>query len=555
MYTYKIFARNKTNNCIEIKKADDCLTISKDTYNKEEKIRGPMLDDNLKIAAKGTGILFFGQIIGAILALISSILIARVYSVGEYGLYGLTIFIVSFFLNYSSLGLSDGCPRFVSYYLGKKDNKKVKGTINSSLIVVSISSTIFAFLLYFLSDFIAIQIFHIKELTIIIKIAVIGLPFSAIISLIIAIFRGFESTKENVYFSNILGNFLKVSFFAFVIYLGLSFNYVMIAYTISAIITCFVAIYYLLKNLPSPIKKEKKPQLQIRFLLSFSWPIIFSGLGFFLITGSDKLMLGILSTEVKLGLYNAALSLAQYLSLFLSITIFIFQPIATRLFAENKMNELKRDYQVLTKWLFALTFPLLIFYLLFPETAISIFFGEKYLAAAKALQLLTIGWWFYLLLGPNGSTVIALGKTKIIMFFTLICGSFNIILNYFLIPLFGIEGAALSTIISLAIINILDGVYLYKISKIQPFRKDLVFHTILSLIIISISYYFIVSFQLENLPLLFKLLICSVLIITYFFIILVSKNYGKEDLQLLILVENKIGFKFNIIRKIIKRFL
>ena len=97
MYTYKICAGNKPNNCIDIKKADDCFPISKNSNDKIEKIRGPMLDDNLKVAAKGTGVLFFGQIIGTILALISSILIARVYSVGEYGLYGLTIFIVHFF--------------------------------------------------------------------------------------------------------------------------------------------------------------------------------------------------------------------------------------------------------------------------------------------------------------------------------------------------------------------------------------------------------------------------------------------------------------------------
>ena len=529
--------------------------MPKDSSETIKKAGETELDSNLKKAVKGTEIIFFGQVIGTIFGLISMTLVARFYSTGEYGLYGLGLFVISFFLRFAFLGIGEGCPRYISYYMGKGDEEKVRGTITSSLIIVSISSIIFAFLLFFLSDFIANQIFGIEELSTIIKIIVIGLPFWAIIDLIVSVFRGFESVKENVYFSNLSLRLLKVPFFALVIYLGLSFNYIIVVYTLSIIITCFAAIFYFIKKLPEPIKKIKKSSSETKNLLSFSLPLVFSGIGWYLISGADKIMLGILKTEVEVGLYNAAAPLATYLLFFLSTTVFIFQPIAARLLAENRMDELKRNYQILTKWLFTLTFPFIIVLILFPETVISIIFGEKYISAAIALQLLTIAYFVQLFLGPNGDTVIVLGKTKMLMYFTFIGGCVNIALNYFLIPLFGIAGAALSTMISIIIINIYNTSYLYYISKIHPFRKNFIIPVIISVTVLSVFYYFIVDLKLDNLPLIFKIVFCFMLIMFYFIIILVSKSYDEEDLQLLLLIERKIGIRFNTLRKIIKKFM
>lgn len=526
-------------------------TMSKDFSETIKTVRGTELDSNLKKVAKGTGIIFFGEVIGTIFGLISMILVARFYSTGEYGLYSLGLFIISFFLRVSSLGVFEGCPRYISYYRGKADEGKVKGIITSSLTITGISSTIIAILLFFLSDFIANRIFGIEELSTIIKIIVIGLPFWAIIRLIVSIFRGFESVKENVYFSNLSLRLLKVPFFALVIFLGLSFNYIIVVYTLSIIITCFAAIFYLVKKLPEPVKKIKKASSETKILLSFSLPLVFSGLGWYLISGADKIMLGILKTQVEVGLYSAAATLAQYLLFFYSATIFIYQPIASRVFAENKMDELKRNYQILTKWLFILAFPFVIVFLLFPGTVISIIFGEKYISAAIALQILTIPYFVHLFLGPNGATLICLGKTRMIMYFTLIGGGINVALNYFLIPLFGIEGAALSTMISYIIINGFNGGYLFKISKIHPFRKNYIFPIIISFIFIFLFYYL----NPGDLSLMSKILSCLIIIMFYFVIIILSKSVDEEDLQLLLLFEKRAGIRFKLLRKIIKKFL
>jgi O-antigen/teichoic acid export membrane protein len=192
---------------------------------------------------------------------------------------------------------------------------------------------------------------------------------------------------------------------------------------------------------------------------------------------------------------------------------------------------------------------------LFPEAAISLLFGDKYLMTTTAFQLIAIAYFSYVFLGPNGSTITVYGKNKIKMLYTLICGVINIVLNYFLIPLYGIEGAAISSMISLIIINLSHASYLYKISGIHPIRKKFVLPVFITFIIMAIFYYIVYLLHLENLFILYKIIICILFSGLYFLIILLSKSFDKEDLQLLFLLEKRTGIRINFLKKIINKFI
>jgi len=67
--------------------------------------------------------------------------------------------------------------------------------------------------------------------------------------------------------------------------------------------------------------------------------------------------------------------LTKLLSIFLGCAGFIYRPLATALYAQGKIEELKRVYQVLTKWIFLATLSLVAMMFLFPEATIELFFG------------------------------------------------------------------------------------------------------------------------------------------------------------------------------------
>ncbi len=525
----------------------------KKTKADDSSISNNDLDGNLIKFVQGTGTNFIGSIIGLLLALIVNVMVARFYSVSEYGLYAIVLLILSFSLRFATMGLGEGSTRFISYHRGKNEKEKIKGTIISTLIIASISSIATAILFFFLADFIAIKIFHIDELSNLIKIISIAIPFWIFLNLIIGFFRGFERTREKIFFMDLIINLFRVGIFIFIIFLGLSLSYIIFAYTLSIIITFLATFLYFFKKIPDSIRKVKA-EFNFKPLLSFSLPILISTIGWFIFAAANKIMLGILKSDYEVGIYNVADSVAANLTIFLSSSVFIFLPIATSLFARNK-NELKRYYQVVTKWIFMLTFPFIVVILLFPITVISIIFGEKYISATLALQLLTLGASITIATGPNNDTIIVLGKTKLIMFLSLFGAALNICLNYLMIPLFSYNGAAFSAMFSLILQNIFLSSYLFFVYRIHPFTKNFIKPLLIYLPILLFSHYLILHFNLEYNSLLFKAIICMGLILLYFVIIIMLKSFDEEDLQFFNLFEKKIGFRFNLLRKIIKKFM
>ena len=85
---------------------------------------------------------------------------------------------------------------------------------------------------------------------------------------------------------------------------------------------------------------------------------------------------------------------------------------------------------------------------LLAEWMVTTFFGEAYLPAVPALRLLTFAICATFLGVATEQFLIAKGLTHLSLLRTLIGAALNIALNFVLIPMYGIEGAAIATVIS-----------------------------------------------------------------------------------------------------------
>jgi len=197
---------------------------------------------------------------------------------------------------------------------------------------------------------------------------------------------------------------------------------------------------------------------------------------------------------------------------------------------------MKSLYATVTKWTFFVTLPVLLCMLLAPKSILSLLFGNKYIGASIALQLLVIGEFVHTFLGPNGMTMISLGKTNIILFCTLISALSNVILNLLFIPKYGLAGAAGVSAFSLALANILLSSFIFKFSTIHPFSKNY---------LKPVGITFIVSLFLFKSDLnifLIITLISFLALISIFF----TKSVDHEDILLIEALERKI-FKQNML--------
>jgi len=423
----------------------------------------------------------------------------------------------------------------------------------SSLGFTLIASILLALVLFFASDILSTRVFDEPELSTPLKIFSAAIPFFVLTGMLITIFRGFDRVDVKVYFQDILHGALFLLLLGGVILLSLPFLGVIYASLAATAITCIALAIYTIRKPPLPMKGGESASPMRKELLLFSLPLLGSAMLAMIILWTDTIMLGYFKTASDVGLYNGALPLARLIPIPLTSMAFIYVPVISQLHARGLVDEMKRSYQVLTKWIFVLSFPLFLLLLLFPVTTLNFLFGYQYAEAAQALRILSFGLMLHTFVGANTMTLMVVGRTRLIMWASLLGAALNVALNATLIPLLGITGAAIASMVSYFAINSFCSIKLYQLYKIHPFTRNYLKPVIASGIIIFIIYMLFTSLftiQFWMLPPFFVLFLAI-----YGLSLLLTKSFDNEDISLLLAIEKRTGMDATLIKNILRRFI
>ncbi|HEB74534.1 MAG TPA: flippase [Candidatus Desulfofervidus auxilii] len=443
--------------------SSDCLasTLFISTKPTEE-----TTDQLIKQVAKGGGIAFGGSVIGKVAALGLNVLLGRVLGPGAYGLYVLGISVIGIAQSIASLGLNQGVVRFCSMYRGERDNARVKGTLLSALGISSVSSVLMAAILFALSDTISERFFNEPELSSVLRVFALVLPFYVLMGITTSFAQSFRRIdyQQGVQIFRLLVNFALVSL-AFL--LGFRLAGAVYGFLASGVLSAGLGFYFLWRIFPEAILNSQATYRAAQ-LLRFSFPMFLIGISYFLLSYTDRIMLGYFGQANDVGVYNAATILSMNIVIFIAAIISIFSPILADLHNKRKYNEIKSLYKVTTRWIIITSSPLFLILALFPDTIMSIF-GVEYQIGSRVLIILAFAYFVGAATGPGGVILQMSGKQDI----DLVNGTFlvivNIALNIWLIPVYGVIGAALATCITLTLIHVARFIEVYKIFKMIPY--------------------------------------------------------------------------------------
>jgi len=510
------------------------------------------LGESLRKIAKGAGFVLIGTIIGRAFGYGSRLIIARL-GASDYGLVALGFAVMSIVATLSMVGMQSGIVRYVSFYKGKEDKGRIKGTIISALKITLPLSFISAFILFWYAGWISIQVFHDANLTPILRIFSIAIPFSVLTSNLLSATVGFQDMRYRVYTENIFQEPLKLAAIIILLLLGLGVVGAAWGWVIAIMVMPFIAFYFLEKRVFPVFNTKVKAVSVDKELFAFSFPLLFAGIAGMIMGWTDTLMLGYFSSSADVGIYNAALPTAQLIRGIPAAFAAIFFPVVSELYARNKIEDLRRTYSVVTKWMLSLIFPIFLLVLLFPEQIIKILFGAEYVSGATALSILVFGFMIGAAVGPTGATLQTYGKTKTVMMVNYIGAAINFGLNFLLIPIYGVNGAAVATGFSLALLYILSFLFAYRAAKVQPFRLSYLRIILASLIAVLVVY--LLTRYVIGVSTFALIAMLIVFLALYFFLLLLMKSFEEEDLMIMRAIDQQLGTKSDWIRDIIKRFL
>ena len=172
----------------------------------------------------------------------------------------------------------------------------------------------------------------------------------------------------------------------------------------------------------------------------------------FIMSWTDKLMLGSMSTAEEVGIYHTAFKLSMFAAVALMSINSIASPKFAEMFSKNDMIGLEKVVRQSTKMIFWTSIPLVIIFFMFPEFLLGMF-GEEFKVGVTAFIFLSFGRLFSSFSGSVGNILQMTGHQNILAKILFFAAILNIVLNLYLIPKCGINGAALASMICLVVWN------------------------------------------------------------------------------------------------------
>lgn len=491
---------------------------------------------------QGSLFVLFGLFISKILTYVYRLIIAR-EGPADYGIISLGITVISIISLIAMLGLNDAVGRFVPYYLGKKKLSNLKGAIIASLTISFAVSLLFSAAVYLLSGVISLSVFHEPRLILVLQILSFSIPFLVLNTVLVAAFTGFQRMDLVSFTKYLSENIIRVLITFALISLGFGLVGISFAYVLSIVATLLLSFYLLEKRVFSLLDSKIKPKVETKVLLTYSIPLLFSGLLWMIVTWTDTLFIGYFLNVSQVGIYNAVIPTVSLILVIPTVLLSLFGPVITLLYSKNQRKELSGVYKRITKWVFFTTFPVALGMIVFSKQLLNALFGSDYAVGYLSLIVLVAGYFVYSMLLSCEGILRAFNKPKLVLSATFFSAFLNVLLNYFLIPIYGILGGAISTGLSLCFYSILVLLLSYKSSGAHPFSKVLLKELIAGLV--SIALVFVARQFINFQQVLVNFCLALVLfVVSYFSLLLLLRVFDEEDVVVLKKLLKKFGLGF-----------
>lgn len=384
--------------------------------------------------------------LSALLTFTVSLLLARVLSIQEFGVYVFCVSLAYIIAIPVRLGLPQLVLREVSSALELKKPAEAIGVILWSTFI-ALGASVCLVILYVAITWFA----NIGDVGNKYGKSVALVPVLALLSIADASLRGIARVNLSLFVCNVANHII---FIALILYAsqsqqtsaGSMLEYLIFS-NLSVLLIAVSIVFFLLgryqwKN-NDLFKKKKEWQVSVI-------PLALSGGVQQIIKRSDLVMLGILgSTVAYVGAYKVSAQVAILSVFFLQVLGTIFAQKLAAAYAGADERLLKRHLEFTAKASFASTILISSVFVTFGNEIIVLLFGAEYVVAYTPLTILLLG---YVSSSFFGLVDVALNMSKAEMgaLKGVICGLIvNIFLNFLLIPFYGATGAAAATAMSL----------------------------------------------------------------------------------------------------------
>ncbi|WP_295080291.1 oligosaccharide flippase family protein [Ruminococcus sp.] len=220
---------------------------------------------------------------------------------------------------------------------------------------------------------------------------------------------------------------------------------------ISAVITIVLAAVF--GGLYCDLRESRRDNALLKEMLIYSAPLILNGISWWIIHSSDKLMVGFMISASALGIYGVAGKIPSVINVIVSI---FSQAWDISSIKEVEGNSDTRFFNNIFSVYSFMVFSVSLLTVAFTKLFMSVYVGPDFASAWQYVPLLLVSAAYGAISTYFASFFIALKKSRLSMYSTLIGAVVNILLNLILIPFIGVWGAVIGTVVAYAAIAVFN---------------------------------------------------------------------------------------------------
>ena len=504
--------------------------------------------DRFRNLFKGAGVVFAGTVLELGISFGAQLLIARYLGPTDYGAVAIGVTI----LTATSIVVIAGLDRGIGRYLPRYDDPEHRRGVLVSAFQVALPLAVLAGgAIFVAADLIAGRVFSDPSVAPVIRVFAVALPFAAVVRLTVGSIRGMQQSVPKVAVQNVTLPTVRFLLIGGVLALGLGAVAAAWAYGLAYVAASILGAYYLATR--TPLLADADPVPMRRELLAFSAPLVITAAMIQVLSHIDTFVIGYFASTGEVGIYNVVYPLAQLLTVVLSAFGFMAMPALSSLDADGATDEIRRTYQVASKWILLATLPVFLVIVLFPEMVIKLTFGAEYVSGALPLSVLALGFFTHAIVGPNSEALTSVGRTRLIMYDNVVVAVANVALNLLLVPRYGILGAAVATSLSYGLLNALYTYQLFRETGVQPFTSGMVRPFVVALALVGVVYWATTTFFRVTLPLLVAMF--GVFVLLYGVVILRFGGVEDEEIVLLWSVEERFDVDLGPLKRVARKLV
>jgi len=411
---------------------------------KDKEDEGPIKDtvlDTLRYNLFSHRIALVGatNLVISLSALLILPIVTRNLSVEYYGILVQVIVTVGLIPLIAGLGLPGAMVRFMA---AEKDKKRIQEGFYSVFIVLIGTGTLTMVILLALAENIASVLFGGR--TDIVRIAAVTVLFECVNSSMFNYFRTFQQIKSYA------GAMITQTLLFMGLLVGaLLMGYGLVGASYAILASRVIMLVVMIAVIAHEIGARRPDFSVLREYMDYSVPYIPYDLSDWLLSSSDRYLIAGLLGLAFVGYYNPAYSLSMVVLIMVSPLRFLLPPTLSKLYDEGRLEEVKRYLSYSMKYFLLLALPAAVGLSLLSRPWLEVLTTPE--IAANGYLVTPIVAFAMIFYGGNvmaHQVLILKKKTKLIGTIMITAAVINISLNIFILPVFGILGAAYATVVA-----------------------------------------------------------------------------------------------------------